>query len=153
MKLNFQFLPVWAWVVLSLVTSTRVCAEISMPPQQQVGDVTYMTGGIAEEAEMMRAVANDYALEVVLVQKRNEQEEFLADVAVRVLDAQHNVLLETNTEGPYFYADLPAGRYVVEAKFNDVVKQQKVKVSEKSHQKLVFWWPITEPTQDEEAAE
>ena len=153
-SLNVTFILKKSFVVLiALAMLDTAIAEITMPTQRQAGDVIYMTGGIAEEAEMMRSVAKEYALEIALIQKLNEQEEFLADVKIKVLDAKENVVLETTTDGPYLYANLPEGHYLVIAKFNEEVKQQKVLISAKKHQKVVLWWPITEPPQPEDTLE
>lgn len=139
--------------LLTFAMSDIAIAEIAMPAQQQSGEVTFMTGGVAEEAEMMRGVAKDYALEIVLIQRLKVQEEFLADVEVQVLDAQKNIVLETTTEGPYLFANLPAGCYWVVAKFKEDIKQQKVLIDTNKHQKVVLWWPINEPPQPEDESE
>ncbi|MDO9366060.1 MAG: carboxypeptidase-like regulatory domain-containing protein [Methylotenera sp.] len=108
-----------------------------------VGDVTYISGGVGKsEAEAMRSVAKDYALEVIFVQKQAQTEEFLAEVNVQIQDAQKHVVLDVITDGPYLLANLPQGRYLVIAEYEGAVKQQWVRVGIKKHQKIVFWWPI-----------
>lgn len=134
-------------------TSTSAFAEVTMPPQLQNGDVYYMTGGIAEEAEMMRGIAKDYALEVVLVQKSKEIETFLADVNVQILNEQQQVKLEITTAGPYLYVNLPAGRYEIVANFNGEMKKQKATITANKHKKVIFWWPSIEPYQPEDETE
>ena len=135
-------------VAITMLATTlphHVFAEIEMPKEQQTGEIRYMTGGIAEEAEMMRAIAKEFPLEIVLIQKSKAREEFLADVKVQLLNASHQLLLETSTEGPYLYVKLPDGQYWVIATFNNEVKKQKVMVRANKHQKVVVWWPIVEP--------
>ena len=127
--------------------------EPSLKPEI-VGDITYISGGIGEsEAEMMRGVAKDYPLEMVFVQKLKQHEEFLADVNVKILDIRKSVLLDVATEGPYLFAKLPPGKYLVTAEHNGEVKRQWVRVGSKKHQKIVFWWPILEQPQMEDASE
>ena len=111
----------------------------------QAGEVSYVTGGIGRsEAESMREAANDYALEIVFVQKLKQQEEFISDVKVQIQDTQKNTVLDVVTEGPFLLVNLPNGKYVITAEFNSDTKQQKVNVGARKHQKVVFWWPILE---------
>lgn len=118
-----------------------------------VGDITYISGGIGEsEADMMRGVAKDYPLEMVFVQKLKQHEEFLANVNVKIQDIRKSVLLDVATEGPYLFAKLPPGKYLVTAEHNGDVKRQWVRVGSKKHQKIVFWWPILEQPQMEDTS-
>ena len=56
------------------------------------GDVSYLTGGIgSSEAESMREVAKDYALEIVFVQKLKQLEEFISDVKVQIQFLKRNL--------------------------------------------------------------
>ncbi|MDP1765584.1 MAG: hypothetical protein Q8K83_01655 [Methylotenera sp.] len=124
------------------------------PKLETVGEITYVSGGIGEsEADMMRGVAKDYPLEMVFVQKLKQQEEFLANVNVKIQDIRKTVLLDVATEGPYLFAKLPPGKYLVTAENNGDVKRQWVKVGSKKHQKIVFWWPILEQPQMEDTSE
>jgi len=129
-----------------LVASAETPEEVSTleaPAPITAGNVTYLSGGVGDsEAESIRAIAKDYPLEVVFVQKLNKQEEFLAQVNVQIKDHHHNMMLDITTEGPFLLAKLPQGKYLVVAEHNGVVKQQWVRVGSKKHQKLVFWWPI-----------
>ena len=109
------------------------------------GDISYLTGGIgSSEAESMKEVAKDYALEIVLVQKLKKQEAFISDVKVQIQDMQKKTVLDVITEGPYLLVNLPNGKYVITAEFHSDIKQQKVNIGAKKHQKVVFWWPILE---------
>lgn len=120
-------------------------ASAVMPTQEQnESGVVYITGGIAEEAEVMRGIAKQYTLEMAFVQKLKQQEEFISEVAVKLENAKKEVVLDTVTKGPYLFANVPSGRYTVIAAFNGVEKRQHVVVNAKKHQKIVFWWPITE---------
>lgn len=114
--------------------------------EQQAGDVTYITGGIgASEAEMMRGIAKNYPLEIAFVQKLKQHEEFIASVKVQIQDLHKNVVLDVVTDGPYLFANLPQGKYLIIAEHNGDTKQQWVRVNIKKHQKIVFWWPVLEP--------
>lgn len=73
------------------------------------------------------------------MQKLKEQEQFISDVKVKIQDAQNNSVLDITTEGPFLLANLPNGKYVITAEFNNLIKRQQVSVNAKKHQKVVFW--------------
>ena len=133
-------------VLYSFALPTHTLSAESMPMHDMhAGDVSYLTGGIgSSEAESMREVAKDYALEIVFVQKLKQLEEFISDVKVKIKDSQKNTVLDVVTEGPFLLVNLPNGKYIITAEFNSDTKQQKVNVGAKKHQKVVFWWPILE---------
>lgn len=135
---------------IALPEGTLISAPLAAQ-EQQAGDVAYITGGIGEsEAEMMRGVAKNYPLEIAFVQKRKQYEEFIASVKVQIQDSRKNVVLDITTDGPYLFANLPQGRYLIIAEYNGDTKQQWVRVSIKKHQKVVFWWPILEQPYEED---
>lgn len=110
-----------------------------------VGDVTYLSGGIGKaESVAMRGNAKNYALEIVFVEKSGALEEYLSEVKLQIIDSSKNTLLDIDTQGPYFLANLPQGKYQVSAEYNGVVKTQLVTVSPKKHTKLIFWWRTLE---------
>jgi len=106
-----------------------------------VGEVTYLSGGIGRaESVAMRQNAKNYPLEIVFVEKAGTLEEYLSEVTLQIQDVSKNNVLEIATEGPYFLANLPQGKYFVSAEYKGEVKTQWVNVSKKKHVKLVFWW-------------
>lgn len=128
---------------------------IELPAPITAGNVTYISGGVGDsEAEALRAIAENYALEVVFIQKLKQREEFLASVKVQIQDHHHHIVLDINTEGPYLLANLPAGHYQITAEHNGVIKQQWLMLADiannnnrhkkTAHRKIVFWWPIVE---------
>ena len=138
-----------ASVVIVLYSLALPIHTLSAEPipmhDMHAGEVSYLTGGIgSSEAESMRAAAKDYTLEIVFVQKLKQLEEFISDVKVKIKDSQKNTVLDVITEGPFLLVNLPNGKYIITAEFNNDTKQQKVNVGAKKHQKIVFWWPILE---------
>jgi hypothetical protein len=110
-----------------------------------VGDITYLSGGIGRaESVAMRQNAKNYALKIVFVEKAGALEEYLSEVQLQIQDANKNSLLEIVTEGPYFLANLPHGKYFVSAEYQGEVKTQWVTISKNKHAKLVFWWRALE---------
>jgi hypothetical protein len=138
------FITTLAIAVFGLLPTSALSSTSELGSKlETVGNITYISGGVGKSAaEAMRSVAKDYALEVVFVQKQGQIEEFLAEVNVQIQDAQKNVVLDVVTDGPYFLANLPQGRYLVIAEYEGSVKRQWVRIGIKQHKKIVFWWPV-----------
>lgn len=134
--------------LIAFAETPEAMSTLEAPAPITVGNVTYLSGGIGDsEAESIRAIAKNYPLEVVFVQKLNQQEEFLAEVKVKIKDHHHNLILDITTEGPYLLANLPQGHYQIIAEHNGIVKQQWLMLGDSrnkktKHKKVVFWWPI-----------
>ncbi|ACT48293.1 hypothetical protein [Methylotenera mobilis] len=150
-----------AAVLVSILTATTTYAYTTVPEEMipedaaepdmsavtpvTEGDVTYLTGGIGKaESVAMRGNAKNYALEIVFVEKSGALEEYLSEVKLQIIDSSKNTVLDIDTQGPYFLANLPQGKYQVSAEYNGVVKTQLVSVSKKKHSKLIFWWRMAE---------
>src|ERR1700741_3281696 len=103
--------PRLAAVMLASAVTTSGAQAYSLQPQQ-TGNVTYLTGGIGdEERDAMKTVKSDYNLSLMSASKAGE---FVGDTQVRILDREGNVVVNTYA-GPLFYAQLPPGRYTVQA--------------------------------------
>ncbi|HWW05639.1 carboxypeptidase-like regulatory domain-containing protein [Collimonas sp.] len=105
------------------------------------GVASYLSGGIGEdEATAIQQAAKNYSLELEFVIKAAPKDEFTADIKVKVSDASHNTVLDTVSKGPFFLAQLPAGRYHLEASKNGQTKAQDVTIKPGSHQRIMFEW-------------
>lgn len=99
-----------------------------MPPTQTSNGVTFVTGGIGESRiEAFRKAARDYNLRATFTAPGGA---FMADIKVTLKDAQGNTLVTTITEGPFFYAQVPPGRYELTAAFGNQSFQRKLEVSQ-----------------------
>ena len=109
--------------------------------------VCYISGGISgDEVSQFKSHAKEYLLEIVFVQKADAEEngrieEYLAEVQLQIKDAKGNVVVDTITEGPFFLANLPPGKYQITADYEGVIKNNMVSLSAKKHQRIVFLWP------------
>jgi hypothetical protein len=65
---------------------------------------------------------------------------YLSDVNVTIVDEQGRKVLETVSEGPWFYTKLPAGKYKVTAEARGKTYQQVVQVSPQKQTQLQFHW-------------
>ncbi len=128
-------------IVTGLSAADPALSTSSLPPVQEHGVVSYITGGIGEdEATAFRQAAATYPLELQFAQKARPRDEFLSDVRVTIRDRSGKLLLDAVTDGPYLLAKLPAGKYQIRADYNGVPKSQIVEIHAGKHQRAVFVW-------------
>src|SRR5438045_2003792 len=92
-------------------------AEMGLAPP---GNIDFINGGITQdEADALRAEARAHPLEVMLAQYRGDEgNAFVADANVRIYDnSTGREIADLPRSGPIILADLPEGRYTVEAEF------------------------------------
>lgn len=84
--------------------------------------IACVSGGIGgSEREELQQQAKSYSLWVNTV--ANKSGAYLADIRVTVRNAKnHEMVLTATMDGPWLFIALPAGRYEVEAKYHDPVK-------------------------------
>lgn len=101
-------------------------AQDNMPSTQTSNGVTFVTGGVGERrAEAFRQAAKDYNLRATFTAPGGA---YMADVNVTLKDVQGNTLVTTVTQGPFFYAKVPPGRYELTAAVGDQSLQRKLEV-------------------------
>lgn len=111
----------------------------AMEPQEYEG-IRYVTGGVgASEQEALKEMADRYNLGMTFAADTGQ---YLSRVKVEVKDRSDKVVLSTMTDGPVLLAELPKGRYTVEATFDGKAQRREVSVAEKAHRKIVMHWPV-----------
>jgi hypothetical protein len=83
----------------------------------------YMSGGVgSEERNQMEGQANRYDLKLSFADHAGE---YLSDVRVAINDEHGKKIVNTTTAGPWFYINLPAGKYEIKATFDN--RQEEIK--------------------------
>ena len=83
--------------------------DTALQPQTQ-GTISFISGGrSSDERDALRQMQSRYNLRLQFAVQRSG--EYLANVNVTVTDAKGATLLDAISDGPLFYAQLPAGRY------------------------------------------
>ena len=112
----------------------------NLPEPRKAGPVTYITGGQEEhEANAIKRAAQEYPLELVFVEKVGRREKPLAEMPVRITDDKGKVVFEGQSEGPYFIARLPKGKYTVSTRWDAWSFSREVKIGGE-RQRVVFAW-------------
>ena len=113
-----------------------------LPPAQVApGGVEYLTGGkTPEEADSVKRAAQDFPLELVFVEKDGARRSELYDNPVVIRDAAGKVVFAGRTDGPYFLARLPEGRYTVTTHWDSWTFTKPVTIAPDSRERVVFEW-------------
>jgi hypothetical protein len=103
--------------------------------------IDYLNGGIGtEEADRMRQMSAEYPVQMRFAERNQGQDEFVADVHLRVIDARSVTLVDLPNQGPIFLLQVPPGSYTVEAERQGDVKTRHFDVSPGRHDRLGFEW-------------
>jgi len=99
--------------------------------------IAYMTGGVGvdERADMAR-MAKDFNLKLVFAEPSRP---YIADVRVEIKDKSGTKLIDTSSDGPWFFASLPEGQYRVTVDHAGK-KEEKTVDTGTSLQTLTFFW-------------
>ncbi|MCC8395734.1 carboxypeptidase regulatory-like domain-containing protein [Paraburkholderia sp. MMS20-SJTR3] len=109
-----------------------------MPPTQQQGDVSYVTGGVGrDESAALRQARRQWPLSL---QFTGPGSSYVADVQVRIAKGGTTVL-DTTSKGPYLLARVPPGRYTVTATYGSVTRKETVNVHGNGSGRAVFSFP------------
>jgi hypothetical protein len=99
--------------------------------------IAYMTGGVGvdERADMAR-MAKDFNLKLIFAEPSKP---YLANVRVEINDNSGTKLVDTSSDGPWFFARLPEGQYRVTVDHAGK-KEEKTVNAGTSLQTLTFVW-------------
>lgn len=107
---NILLIPVLLFIFLPAYGQ-----EFALPDVHEKNGIHYQSGGVAKsEREALKNTEKDYNLKVSSISTGGE---YTGAFSLQILDARGNLLLDTTTEGPIFYADLPVGQYQINGKY------------------------------------
>lgn len=113
-------------------------AQAAVVESQHAGGVRSLQGGVGEaEQQQMKAAAADYSLGLTFA---SDSGAYLADVAVRVLDAKGRAVFDTVVRNPIVLVDLPAGRYSIEATYQGRTQRSSVELAKGKSRAVTLRW-------------
>ncbi|RKE25249.1 hypothetical protein B0G76_6776 [Paraburkholderia sp. BL23I1N1] len=131
--------------VLVLAGSAQLASAMpgSLPPVQHSGAVSYLSGGVgSDRSAAIKDEMRHYPLALEFAGKTDAGNDYLADIPVQISDVNGNVLLDTNSRGPFMLISLPNGRYTVTVTYKGKQAHRAVNVTAGSHAHEVFVWPM-----------
>jgi hypothetical protein len=116
--------------------------EGTLPAERSQGSVTYVSGGIGkDESDAMKQAASRYSLAIEMSSPAGPRAEYVADVKIDIRDQQGKTLLSTTSDGPILLANLPPGRYTINAEKNGKSQQRNVVVGPSARPRVQFSFP------------
>jgi hypothetical protein len=136
----------WARVGFSLLLGAAVAggaiaqnAPANVIPRQS--EMGYLNGGFGkEQADLMRDMSAQFPVQMTFSQHNEGQDEFVADVHLRIIDRRGRTVLDLPGQGPIFLLRLPAGSYAAEAEYQGQVKMRRFDIVPGRHENLAFSW-------------
>ncbi len=130
---NFFFLAVGIWI---LVVAGADAEVLDLQPVKTDG-IQYISGGVGlDERVQMEEMAKGYNVKAVFATASGS---YVADVEVRITDAKGGKVLDATSRGPWFYVNLPAGRYTIEAVYKGKSKRQIITAGPGA-KSVIFEW-------------
>ena len=121
-------------------TAPAAPATIGAPQPQTQGGINFIVGGVGDNSQdAMRQIERSYNLRLTFVQ--GPSGEYLADIGVTLQNAKGKTLLDTTADGPFFYAQLPPGRYKGSATSNGRTLTRSIEVPADHPVRQAFYWP------------
>ena len=125
-----------ALAALAFATASAAWAQGGGMPR----GTDYVTGGISKgEADELRAHARSFPLEIQFARRMDVGNAFAADVRVRIIDARGVTVLEVPSADPILLANVPPGRYTIEATLDGQTKRHTINVG-RGHAQTTFVW-------------
>ncbi len=101
--------------------------------------IRYLSGGIGEgERAELNALSNQFNLRLLFAMQGSGN--YLADIRVNILDSRGEVALSAESNGPWFFAQLPPGTYTIEVSIPDQLQRQTVRIEGSRQYQLNFYW-------------
>lgn len=103
----------------------------------------FMSGGVGiEERNLMQRKAGAYDLDLSFADKQGH---YLSDVSVVIDDENGTQLVNSTATGPFFYIDLPTGKYDVKASFDNQTEEIKnLNISKDHSTKELLHWNLSD---------
>jgi len=128
-------------LLLGLRAAGVTAQGLSAPQAQTYQGIPYLSGGIGEEErEMLRRLAHNYNVQLIFAAKEGH---YLSEVHVIIMDARGRTVLDTVSEGPWLYTQLPAGTYTILVQVNGQTQRRVVQVGQQKQIQLAFYWEMT----------
>ena len=138
MRYSRLFTAVVTAITLSVATLVPVANAYSDEIVQTAGGVSYVSGGVGTTSiDRLGSLAKDFNLKLVFAMKSGD---YVSDVKVSIADAKGKTLLETMSEGPWFFTKLPAGNYQIVATFAGKAEKRTVAVGAANLRTVDFRW-------------
>jgi hypothetical protein len=106
---------------------------------QESQGIRYVSGGVGEgERGELNALSNQFNLLLLFAMQGSG--DYLADVQVNIMNERNASVLSVESQGPWFFTQLPPGAYHVKASVLNQTQRQTVRVTGSRQSRLNFYW-------------
>lgn len=126
--------------VFLMLFATHAFAQETSPATtvKSQGSVSYISGGVTlDERDAMKPMAKNYNLRMGFALNVGN---YVADVKVKVQNARGKTVFDVVSDGPWLYANLPAGKYKVTAEYDGQAVTKTASISAKKGASLNYVW-------------
>jgi hypothetical protein len=103
----------------------------------------YVSGGVsAEELVALHERREAFSLWLVTAAKRSGAH--LADVQLRIVDAERRTVFDAKLDGPWLFIDLAPGRYNIEAQFAGQTRRAMTTIHAGDHHQAFFYFDVAD---------
>ena len=117
-------------------------AQMGGEPRLQVrtqNGVEYVSGGVSrEEEDAINSMGKGFNLKLTLAQANGE---YMGGAHIRIDGTGNHAVVETQSEGPLFFAKLPAGSYTIHVSSEGQQFTKVAQITGAGQQQLSFVWP------------
>lgn len=109
-------------------------------------ELRYVTGGVGqEERSAMRSQFPETDLKIVNLEDGSGA--YLANATITIVDANGDNLLQTVSEGPWFFVDLKPGTYRIKSVVGSSEQERTIKVGATRVREVTFRWVRVKPAE------
>ena len=141
-----------AWLCLAVSFATALCGASPAFARERGDPMTasttkqgyaFMSGGVGiDERNQMMKKARLYDLELSFADQSGK---YLSDVQVVINDERGHEIVNTTTNGPWFYMNLPTGKYDVKATVDNQTREiNGLKISKDHAEVRLLHWNVAD---------
>lgn len=134
---NVPNVPSAAAMVMAGSLLFAASAAVAAPVEQTMGGIAIMHGGVGVgDRNTMEQASSRYNLRLTFATKGSGA--YLSGTRVLIVDRQGTSRVDTSASGPWLFARLPAGDYVVTATEGNQTLRQKISIKGSAAREWVF---------------
>jgi hypothetical protein len=128
------------WISCALACAAAATQAAIVDGNTPQGRAFTQGGASIEELNALHNRRDAFSLWVITAAKRSGA--YLADVQLRITDAERRTVFDGRLEGPWLFVDLALGRYTIEARFNGEVQQRVTTIHPGDHHQAFFYFDV-----------
>lgn len=124
----------------ALAVAVALFGGVAMGQAGGPAKIDYLSGGVSlDEREVLAGRGKEFNLKIVTAAERSGA--YLSDVRMKVIDTRDaKVLVETTMDGPWLLAQLPPGKYVLEATYEGKTLKKTIAIPKDGNREAYFYW-------------